>query len=165
MRKSCRFLVDQYENGFEPYNGHSYKQKVPLENSQLQDGVISVGDDSYKLLEDFLVYPGISVLDLKSEMVFAGYGITNETRDDYVKIDVNGKVVVVLSGDIKESEWAKNTNKKRDLAIENGASAFVVLMESSEYKTFKGRMKFYMQKVNFKYRKRRRGLMHLVYHG
>ena len=30
--------------------------------------------------------------------------------------------------------------------LENGASAFVVLMESSEYKTFKGRMKFYMQR-------------------
>jgi RpiB/LacA/LacB family sugar-phosphate isomerase len=145
--RTADFLVDQYKKmGFEPYNSHNYKQKVPLVNSQLQDGVISVGDDSYKLLEDFLVYPGISALDLKSEMVFAGYGVTNETRDDYAKIDANGKVVVVLSGDIEESEWAQNTNKKRDLAVENGASAFVVLMESSEYKTFKGRMKFYMQR-------------------
>ena len=56
VAKSCRFLVDQYKKmGFEPYNGHSYKQKVPLENSQLQDGVISVGDDSYKLLNHWYI--------------------------------------------------------------------------------------------------------------
>ena len=145
--RAADYLVDQYKKmGFEPYNGHNYKQKVPLVNSQLQDGFISVGDNSYKLLDDFLVYPGISVLDLNSEMVFAGYGVVEAGRNDYEGLDVENKVVVVLSGDIDESDWAQNTSMKRDVAVENGASAFVVLMESSDYNTFKGRMKFYMQR-------------------
>lgn len=147
--RAADFLIEQYKKmGFEPYNGHSYKQKVPLINYQLQDGTITVGEESYALLEDFLLYPGISELDLKANMVFAGYGITNDLRDDYSGIDAKGKVVVVLSGDPEgdDTEWAQNTSKKREIAVENGASAFVVLMESSAYNTFKGRMKFYMQR-------------------
>ena len=145
--RAADYLVDQYKKmGFKPYNGHNYKQKVPLVNSQLNDGTITVGKENYQLLKDFLVYPGISILDLKSEMVFAGYGVVEEGRNDYENIDAKNKVVVVLSGDLKDSDWAQNTSLKREVAVENGASAFVVLMESSDYNTFKGRMKFYMQR-------------------
>lgn len=145
------YLVKNYEKmGFLPYNGHSFLQKVPLVNSQLKDGTISVGDNSYKLLDDFLLYPGITEEALSGlDMVFAGYGIKDGEWNNYADLDVKGKVVVVLSGDprdVEASDWAQNMSKKRELAVENGAAAFMLLMDSDEYKTFKGRMKFYMQR-------------------
>lgn len=151
QRKAAKYLVEYYKNqGFLPHDGEKYTQMVPLINTQISGGLIVVNQTQINLLDDFLVYPGIQVESLENtSMVFAGYGIQDEGWDDYRKVEASGKVVVVLSGDprgVEESEWAQNTNKKRVLAESMGAVAFVVLLPSDNYKTLKGRMKFYMQR-------------------
>lgn len=147
---SAAYLESYYINlGFEPYDGKSFTQQVPMISSQINGGVVNVGDREYEIINDFLLYPGIEKTSMKpSPMVFAGYGIINEKINEYSNLDVKGKVVVVLSGDPrnKESIWAKNISKKRELADSLGAKAFVVLMRNSEYSTFKGRMKFHMMR-------------------
>ena len=153
QRKAAEYLIDYYKSlGFKPYDGEKYTQMVPLINSQIIGGTITVGEDELNLLDDFLLYPGIQVKSLnESELVFAGFGIQEGDWDDYANLDVENKVVVVLSGDVRENEktnWGQNTNKKRVLAEKLGASAFVVLMEKQDFDVFKGRMKFYMQKKN-----------------
>lgn len=151
QRKAADYLIEYYKSlGFDPYNGEDYTQMVPLINSQIIGGTIEVGENELNLLDDFLLYPGIQVEALnEAPLVFAGFGIQEEDWDDYKNLDVEGKVVVVLSGDIREdgkTNWGQNTNKKRVLAEKLGASAFVVLMEDEDYGVFKGRMKFYMQR-------------------
>lgn len=146
QRKAAQYLLDYYNSiGFE-----ATTQMVPLKDAQVSGGTIEVNSNELNLLDDFLLYPGIKELNLEnSEMVFAGFGITDGEWDDYAKLDVSGKTVVVLSGEPREenkTNWAQNTNKKRVLAEKNGASAFVVLMEEEDYGVFKGRMKFYMQR-------------------
>jgi hypothetical protein len=83
---------------------------------------------------------------IASEVVFAGYGLKSELLgyNDYHKLDVNGKVVVVLDGypGIKGEKSGKQTmfvneygkfssshltSKKRDLAEELGARAIIVV--------------------------------------
>ena len=100
------------------------------------------------MVDGFLVYPGINERSMKDvPMVFAGYGASSSNEyDDYAKIDVKGKCVVVLQGDVRnpDSESANNTTSKRERAESLGAAAFIVVMPNSDYSTFKGRMKFYM---------------------
>ncbi|MBM71262.1 MAG: peptidase M28 [Crocinitomicaceae bacterium] len=151
QRKAAQYLIDYYKSlGFEPYNGKDYTQMVPLINSQVVSGRIIVGDSQLNLLDDFLLYPGIQKESLEDyPIVFAGFGIQEDGWNDYQNIDVKGKVVVVLSGDIREdgkTNWGQNINKKRVLAEKLGAAAFVVLMDDKDYSVFKGRMKFYIHR-------------------
>jgi hypothetical protein len=135
--------------GFKPYDGKSFTQQVPMINAQINGGTVTVSDNQYNIVSDFLVYPGIEELTIDSSaMVFAGYGIINEEINEYSGLDVKGKVVVVLSGDPRDEEsvWANNTSIKREIADSLGAKAFVVLMKDPDYSTFKGRMKFYMMR-------------------
>ena len=147
---TAAYLESYYINlGFKPYNGISYTQPVPMINSQINGGTVSVGKNQHEIIDDFLVYPGIKEPVIKpSDMVFAGYGIINKEVNEYTGLDVKGKVVVVLSGDPRDDEsvWANNTSKKREIADSLGAKVFVVLMKNNDYSTFKGRMKFYMMR-------------------
>ena len=151
QRKAADYLIEYYKSlGFEPYDGENYTQMVPLINSQLTEGSVSIGENNYNLLDDFLVFPGIQTKSLENKsIVFAGLGIKEEEWDDYQNIDVKGKVVVVLDGDLRtdgKTNWGKSSNMKRVQAEKQGAEALVVLMDDEEYKQVKGRMKFYMQR-------------------
>ena len=147
---TAAYLESYYINlGFQPYDGRSFTQQVPMINAQINGGTVAVGENQYNIVSDFLVYPGIEELTIDSSaMVFAGYGIINKTLNEYSGLDVKGKVVVVLSGDPRDEEsiWANNTSLKREIADSLGAKAFVVLMKDPDYTTFKGRMKFYMMR-------------------
>ena len=151
QRMAADYLVNYYSSlGFEPYDGENYTQMVPLINSQVTGGTITVGESQLNILDDFLLYPGIQEEALNNvPLLFAGYGIKEDGWDDYAGLDVKGKAVVILSGDSREdgkTNWGQNTNRKRVLAEKLGASAFIVLMESDNYGVFKSRMKFYMQR-------------------
>ncbi len=153
QRMAADYLIEYYKSlGFEPYDGENYTQMVPLINSQLTKGSVSIGENNYNLLDDFLVFPGIQTISLENKsIVFAGLGIKEEEWDDYQNIDVKGKVVVVLDGDLRtdgKTNWGKSSNMKRVQAEKQGAEALVVLMDDEEYKQVKGRMKFYMQRKN-----------------
>ena len=147
---TAAYLESYYINlGFQPYDGRSFTQQVPMINAQINGGTVAVGENQYNIVSDFLVYPGIEELTIDSSaMVFAGYGIINKTLNEYSGLDVKGKVVVVLSGDPRDEEsiWANNTSLKREIADSLGAKAFVLLMKDPDYTTFKGRMKFYMMR-------------------
>ena len=151
QRMAADYLIEYYKSlGFEPYDGENYTQMVPLINSQLTEGSVSIKENNYNLLDDFLVFPGIQTISLENKsIVFAGLGIKEEEWDDYQNIDVKGKVVVVLDGDLRtdgKTNWGKSSNMKRVQAEKQGAEALVVLMDDEEYKQVKGRMKFYMQR-------------------
>ena len=138
QRKAAAYLMEYYTSlGLSPF-----EQDVPLVDNQILGGSVTVGKKDYKLIDDFVLFPGIQTHELQNvPMVFAGFGINN----DYKNINVEGKVVVVLNGTppkLAGGEWDKNLNLKRELAHEMGAVGLVVLMKKEKYKSFKGRMKF-----------------------
>ena len=91
--------------GFQPGNGDSYLQKVPLLSITAKPGMtLSISGKAIKYRKDFVANTRKEAkqVDLKrSELVFVGYGIVApEYRwNDYAGLDVKGKTVVILVND------------------------------------------------------------------
>lgn len=93
--------------------------------------------------EDILYNPGllasIEHKNIKTEIIFAGYGITSEEPyyDSYNNLDVKGKVVLILSGtpqkngkeifDKQTIRKFSRSNAKADIAKKNGALGIISL--------------------------------------
>ena len=64
-------------------------------------------------------------------VVFAGYGITDSTRDDYKDLNVRGRIVVVLNGNPPGTPAPAGRRRfgpnKQDIAQRNGAAAVLIL--------------------------------------
>lgn len=103
---AARYLSSQLESY--GYRGAardgSFFQKVPL-GYRIVDkssGIIfnsSAGKEEFRFGDDF-VSESPEDIDLNGEMVFIGYGISSpgSNYDDFAKIDVKGKIVVMVPG-------------------------------------------------------------------
>ncbi|NPA79532.1 MAG: M20/M25/M40 family metallo-hydrolase [Thermotogae bacterium] len=88
------------------------------------------GGRSYRLGEDFLPLSFSDDGKVKAEAVFAGWGISDSTRDEYAGLDVKGKVVVLFRyshpDSSKYDRFASIPTKLR-IAKEKGAAAVIVV--------------------------------------
>ena len=158
QRKAAAYLEAYYASlGFEGCNDGSYFQMVPMTNTQIRDGKVVVLEDTLVLAEEFLLYPGLDVTELKDEKItFVGHGIQTDSWNDYKKYKGGGVVVMrsgepvdadgksLLTEDGEPSEWAESMSKKRELAQEMGAKAVVVVLEDEDFEMRKSRMKRWM---------------------
>ena len=158
QQKAASYLEAYYASlGFEPCNEGSFFQQVPMLNTQIKGGTLSVGNDTLVLAEDFLVYPGLEVTSLVEEpLMFVGYGIKEGKWNDYKKFK-GGGVVLFLDGEPKDAEgkallsedgsatvWGESLCQKRELAVDMGAKAVVVVMEDEAFGMRSSRMKRWM---------------------
>jgi hypothetical protein len=120
----------------------SYYQPVPLRSTRIVPGSASVelvspgGVERLSDTSDFAT-SGSTVEDasrVEAPLVFAGYGISAPRfkHDDYARIDVKGKIVVVLQGKpasfpTEEGAHFGSTAEKSKLAAQHGAVGLVVL--------------------------------------
>lgn len=137
QKKAVAYIKAEYESLGIPAakSDGNYFQKVPLEIIKLPVGSISVNGKEYSLGEDF-----VSLTSMKenySEIVYVGYGIEEGDYSDYKGLDVNGKVILIksgepkntdstykLSGNMETSSWSSKSDeigKKGRLAAEKGA--------------------------------------------
>ncbi|MCJ8294895.1 MAG: M28 family metallopeptidase [Colwellia sp.] len=100
------YLTEQFKAlGFQPGNGDSFLQEVPLVSIEAStDMSLVIGGKSYQQGTDMVMGSArISKLEqLKnSELVFVGYGINapEYNWNDYKDLDVKGKTVVILVND------------------------------------------------------------------
>jgi len=100
------YLTTQFKAlGFEPGNGDSFLQEVPLVSLEADSNmVLSIGGKDYQYKKDMVM--GSSRISEKegienSELVFVGYGVNapEYSWNDYEGIDVKGKTVVMLVND------------------------------------------------------------------
>ena len=100
------YLTDQFKAlGFEPGNGDSFLQEVPLVSLEADsDMVLTIGGKDYQYKKDMVM--GSSRISTKqsikdSELVFVGYGVNapEYNWNDYEGLDVKGKTVVMLVND------------------------------------------------------------------
>lgn len=105
LYKAADYLKNEFERyGLKPFFGNYYFQEFPFTAGvELGNEVfmnIKTYDTSFdlKINEDFIPLTFTDNITLTGNLVFAGYGISADELDynDYDKIDVKDKVVVVL---------------------------------------------------------------------
>ncbi len=108
--QTVAFLIAQFRKlHLEPGNGDSYVQRVPLvEILAGEDATLSAGGrgtaNPLRYGKDMVIWTKRVVPEVRlsqSELVFVGYGIVAPEYEwnDYAKLDVHGKTVLVLIGD------------------------------------------------------------------
>lgn len=157
QKKAVEYLKEQYKSlavsAAKP-NG-DYFQKVPLEVAKVPIGNININNTIFELGEDVLAFT--LTQGNYSEVVYLGYGIEADEYSDYEGLDVNGKVVLIksgepmdksgnyiLSGTSKKSAWSNMSEameKKATLAMEKGAKG-ILYWDSQNFPRYKGYFEF-----------------------
>ena len=98
QRKAAAYIENEFRLlGLAPGNNNSYEMFFPVYEDILQELSLSVNDTAFLPGRDF----SVSLTDNHpagfhfSEVVFAGYGMSDSIRDDYRGLDVKGKLVMV----------------------------------------------------------------------
>jgi len=121
--------------GLSPSPNGNYQMYFPVYQDSLESIGISIDDQHFNNYEDIdanLTSNNSSVI-LGNEIVFAGYGISDSMHDDYKRIDVKGKIVLVLNGYPPEELQNRidknlfNPYAKQDAAQMHGASALLII--------------------------------------
>ena len=139
QRKAAAYIETQFKLiGLQPGNKGSYQMYYPLYEDTLISSSIKIGDQQYELNEDFVANTAANHNSTLygSDIVFAGYGISDSARDDYKGLDVRGKIVLLLDGmpsDRLQSQIrGRNFNPygKQDAAQKNGAVAVMIIQNN-----------------------------------
>jgi hypothetical protein len=135
QRKAAAYIESQFKSiGLQPGNHESYQLNYPVFQDSLLGSAIEIDGHPFRFMEDYDLYTSnyTSTL-LASEIVFAGYGITDSAGDDYKDLDVKGKIVLLLNSmpqDRLQTEINNGTFKpygKQDAAQRHGAVAVMVI--------------------------------------
>ena len=143
QRKAAAYIQNQFkEIGLKhPSSLKDYLQVYPLKKDTLIPKTLKIGKNKYDFGKDYIVTPGSGENDefKSSEIIFAGYGISDKNYDDYAGKNVKGKVLVILYGEPKAgnkylvsgtdrpSAWGYNISKKAIMAKQKGAEALLII--------------------------------------
>ncbi|MEL7231134.1 MAG: M28 family peptidase, partial [Pseudomonadota bacterium] len=129
----------------------TYFQTVPLQRSVRDPSGLSLSitgtitDDALQLEEniDYVVYGSSSsaASSVEADLVFVGFGVVAPDlgRDDYEGVDVDGKIVVMLSGTpkgIQTEERAYYGSRKSAEASKRGAVGVITLTTPTSEKRY-----------------------------
>ena len=136
QKKAAAYIEDFFKSiGLKPGNKDSYQLYYPVFQDSITNAGIQINGYTYQLNEDFGVNASSNYTATLSgsEIVFAGYGISDSTHDDYQGLDVKGKIVLVLDGMPSNQLQSQirgrafNPYGKQDAAQKNGAIALLVV--------------------------------------
>lgn len=144
QRKAAKYIEEYFKSiGLQfPKSQNGYQQLFPLKQDSVAESTLTIGDYNAIAGNDYLVQLSLNESgDFKSNnVVFVGYGIDDPMYNDYQNIDVNGKTVLLMSGEPKRngkyfiseneksSEWTyPGYEKKIQTAFEKGAAGVLVV--------------------------------------
>lgn len=134
--KAAKYITDQFKRmGLRPGAGDGkWEQPFSLFQDTLTTGTITAGGKTFEFGKDF--YNGLR--DNKNQelgqtgVVFAGYGITNDSADSYKGIDANDKVVVIAESEgPKTRQPSVDVQKDKLRAAANKGARAVFLVSSN----------------------------------
>jgi hypothetical protein len=111
QRKAAAYIENHFKSlGLLPANQGSYQMSFPVLRDSLVDSRFEVNGKAFTVFQDFQPYLQMTRGgDMYfSEVVFVGHGIVDSAYDDYVNLDVTGKLVLMLDG---SPESYKTTKK------------------------------------------------------
>lgn len=101
QRKAAAYIVEQFKRiGLKPGNGNSYEQFFPVYQDSLVSASLKIYNHNFALPTHFNVPSSIRTNQkLKiSELVFAGFGLTDSVTNDFAGLDVKDKWVLFIEG-------------------------------------------------------------------
>ena len=99
LEKAGSYIEDHFKLfGLKPGNGDSYRQYYPLYRDSVTQSSIKINGTNFELLKDYFPGNNYTAEIPFSEVVFAGYGITDANVDAYKDLEVRGKAVIILEG-------------------------------------------------------------------
>ena len=135
QHKVADYIENHFKSlGLQPGNGEHYKLPYPVYQDSLESGSLSVANQPFTLNQDFFapVASNNNLTLLGSDVVFAGYGIDDSSRNDYKDLNVRGRIVVVLNGNPPGTPAPTGRRRgptKQDFAQRNGAAAVLILVK------------------------------------
>lgn len=148
QRKAAAYIENEFRSiGLTPGNNGSYEMYFPVYADTLIGLDLSINDTAYDAGQDFSAsLAGNHTESFRySEVVFAGYGLSDSTRDDYRGLDVKGKLVMVWSENVApalsgDSRRGFGTFTQQLAAMKNGAAALLIIDKSIAAPSQKGNM-------------------------
>lgn len=137
LEKAAAYIENHFKSlGLLPGNKDSYQQYYPLYRDSMTGANLKINGSALELNKDFQPQTSNYAAAMRfSEVVFAGYGISDgDKRDDYKDVKVAGKLVLILDGapaDYKPLQQGfaapSGTFGKMNAAISKGATALLIV--------------------------------------
>jgi Peptidase family M28 len=130
QKKAATYIESQFQQlGLTPGNQGNYQLNYDVYQDSLLHASVEVNGKIFVLNKDFTVNVGQSSPSTLrcSEIVFAGNGIVDSTRDDYKGLDVRGKPVLLLAAQNTQNQGRGNFFARIDAAQKNGAIAVLII--------------------------------------
>ena len=136
QRKAAAYLESQFRDfGLRPGNQGNFQLFYPVFQDSLVHEALEINGQAFQPNDDFVAYisSNYRATIFGSDIVFAGYGISDSTQDDYKGLDVRGKTVLLLNG-LPPGYLLSPANRrqfnaygKQDMAQKNGAIAVLII--------------------------------------
>ena len=145
LEKAASYIENYFRSlGLLPGNKNSYRLYYPLYKDSVTSAGLSVNDVAFELNKDFQPNAGNFTGEMRfSEIVFAGYGISDKNRDDYKDLRVGGKLVMILDGAPADYNATKqgfrspaSISGKISTAMNKGAAALLIVYNNFPRGTF-----------------------------
>jgi len=140
QRKAATYIEDHFKSlGLEPGNNGNYQFGYPVYQDSLINASIEINGKSFELNTDFAVNMNLAYSStiLCGEVVFAGSGVIDSSRNDYKGINTQGKIVLILpnptppasSGgtSVSNRRTGYNAFSALENAQKNGAAAILMV--------------------------------------
>jgi hypothetical protein len=143
LEKAAAFIEDRFrQSGLQPGNKGSYQHYYPLYQDSLEKAYVKINGAQFDAGRHFNgnLRQGINHIVNGDNVVFAGYGIDDPAYSDYKKLNVKGKIVLVMEGEpksgdttytitrnSKKSDWSYMVAKKQQAAASKGAIAILMV--------------------------------------
>jgi len=143
--KAAAYLADRFAKlGLKPLgDNNTYLQAVRFKETLVSpETTITIGDQKLKLGPDFFVLPPFTGDEnVNGGVVFVGYGVQGQKRNDLAGIDVRGKVMVLREGpppELSKDAWTRGQGPIGVIRglISRGASAIVLINQYTEERPY-----------------------------
>jgi hypothetical protein len=145
LEKAANYIEQHFKSlGLTPGNNGSYRQTYPLYRDSMLGASMKINGTVLELNTDFQPQANNYAAEMRfSEVVFAGYGISDgDKRDDYKDLKVAGKLVLIADGnpaDYKPSQTGFGSPGsafgKMNIAMSKGAAAVMIIYGNYPRKT------------------------------
>src|SRR5450432_147092 len=139
QQKAAAYIESYFRSlGLKPGNKDSFQYNFPVFKDSFISSAIQVNGEDFELNRDYqnrTLTKSFSFSYSLSNIVFAGYGLSDSVRDDYKGINVRGKIVMILGsfppGYVQTQVTKKRFNgfAKIDAALKHGAVAVLSIQD------------------------------------